>query len=312
MRRGIRAALPTGKNCFRQGKCLTMTDAMRPAQRPRRSVLYVPGSNEKALKKSRTLDADVLILDLEDSVSPHRKEEARHSVLRILESDGHPGKELVVRVNGIGTPWHAGDVAAMEASQPDGLLVPKVESPNEVHRLAEILDRSGSGSALWLMVESPRAIRRIHEIAEASDRTQALVFGTNDFVAEIGARHVEGRAPLLSALSAMVMAARAAGILALDGVFNDVSDASGFEAECIQSHDFGFDGKTLIHPSQIEPTNRIFSPSPDAVKEALEVIDAFEAASRHGSGVAVVNGRMVESLHVREAERILRLANSAR
>jgi citrate lyase subunit beta/citryl-CoA lyase len=286
-------------------------DMGRTTQQARRSALYVPGSNRRALEKAKSLNADVLILDLEDSVSPTRKDEARRAVLDSVALGDYPGKELVIRVNGIGTPWHTDDLSAVAASNPAGILVPKVESPGEVLMLSEILDRCGSSSSLWLMIETPRAIRYIYEIAEASVRTDALVFGTNDFVAELGARHVKGRAPLASALGTTVMAARASGIMAFDGVFNDVGDESGFEAECVQSRDFGFDGKTLIHPSQVEPTNSVFTPSAESVEEANEIIAAFEIASRAGSGVATAKGRMIEALHVREAERTLRLAGSA-
>lgn len=286
-----------------------MTDA---TLRPRRSVLYMPGANERALEKAKTLDVDALILDLEDSVSPDSKPEARDRVCAAARSGAYGHRELVIRTNGIDTQWHADDLAAASKAGPDGILVPKVNSAAEVQQIEAAMVAAGApdSTRIWAMIETPAAIAKVHEIAAASERLAVLVMGTNDLVSELRASHVPGRAPLLSALSQALLGAREAGKTILDGVYNDVRNAEGFEAECEQGRDFGFDGKTIIHPSQIDPTNRIFAPSVEAIEYAHSVIDAFRAATAEGKGVVTVNGRMVENLHVRDAERILALAET--
>jgi len=280
--------------------------------RPRRSVLYMPGANERALEKAKTLEVDALILDLEDSVSPDSKVEARDRVCAAAESGEYGYRELVIRTNGIGTEWHADDLAAASKAGPDGILVPKVNSAAEVRQIEAAMVEAGApeSTLIWAMIETPLAIRNIHEIAAASDRLAVLVMGTNDLVAELHASHVPGRAPMLTSLSLALLGAAEAGKAILDGVYNDVKNAEGFEAECEQGRDFGFDGKTIIHPSQIEPTNRIFAPSPEAIDHANKVITAFEEGTAAGKGVVTVNGRMIENLHVRDAERILAFSDA--
>jgi len=281
--------------------------------RPRRSVLYMPGANERALEKAKTLETDALILDLEDAVAPDAKEQARDRVCAAAASGEYGNREITIRINGLGTQWHDADLATVVAAKPAAIVVPKVNSADEVRELdAAITAASGADDlALWAMIETPEAIRNVASIATASERLTVLVMGTNDLVAELHAVHVPGRAPILTALSLSVLAARDAGKVILDGVYNDVKNAEGFEAECLQGRQFGFDGKTLIHPSQLEPANRLFAPSPSEVEHAQAVIAAFEEATTQGKGVATVNGKLIENLHVADAHRILAVAEAA-
>lgn len=282
------------------------------ALRPRRSVLYMPGANERALEKAKTLETDGLILDLEDAVAPDAKDEARERVTAAASSGEYGNREVTIRINGIGTQWHEADLKAAAAAKPDAIVVPKVNTADEVRQLdAAIGAAGGDGVALWAMIETPEAIRNASAIAAASDRLKVLVMGTNDLVAELHAVHVPGRAPILTALSLAVLAARDAGKVILDGVYNDVKNAEGFEAECLQGRQFGFDGKTLIHPSQLAPANTLFAPSPAEVEHAEAVIAAFDAAVAEGKGVATVNGKLIENLHVADAHRILAVARAA-
>lgn len=291
-----------------------MIDALQSQTglRPRRSVLYMPGANERAMEKAKTLNVDALILDLEDSVSPDSKADARDRVCAAARSGAYGHRELIIRTNGIDTTWHADDLTAASKAGPDGILIPKVNSADEVRQIEAAMIAAGApdSTRIWAMIETPTAISKVREIAAASDRLAVLVMGNNDLVAELHATHVPGRAPLLTSLSLALLGAAEAGKVILDGVYNDVKDATGFEAECEQGRDFGFAGKTIIHPSQIDPTNRIFAPSPEAIDHAREVIAAFEEAIAAGKGVVTVNGRMIENLHVRDAERILAFGQS--
>jgi citrate lyase subunit beta/citryl-CoA lyase len=275
--------------------------------RPRRSVLYMPGANERALEKAKGLAADALILDLEDAVAPDAKVEARDRVCAAVQSGEYGAKELTIRINGLGTEWHQADLAAAAAAGPHGVVVPKVNSADEVHALVAALDAAGAPAhtALWAMLETPRAVLHAAEIAQASPRLAVLVMGTNDLAKELHAQPVPGREPLRFGLQACLMAARLAGKVILDGVYNDVKDADGFRAECEQGRRFGFDGKTLIHPSQVEPCNEAFAPSEAEVASAREIIAAFDEATAAGRGVVTVNGRMIENLHVDDARRVL-------
>jgi citrate lyase subunit beta / citryl-CoA lyase len=273
--------------------------------RPRRSVLYLPGANERALEKAKTLPADALILDLEDAVAPDAKVAARERVCAAAASGDYGPREVAIRVNGIGTPWHAEDLAAAGRAGPAAVVVPKVGSAKDVHAIAAALPET---VRIWAMIETPAAVLHCAEIAAASERLTTLVLGTNDLASELRAEQVPGRAPLLGPLSMCVLAARATGKVILDGVYNDVRDADGFERECRQGKEFGFDGKTLIHPSQLEPCNRIFAPSAQDVDLARRTIDAYEDACRDGRGVATVDGRMIENMHVENARRTLDLA----
>lgn len=289
---------------------MTSNDAVL---RPRRSVLYMPGANERALEKAKTLETDGLILDLEDAVAPDAKESARERVCAAVASGAYGNREVTIRVNGLGTNWHDADLVAAVAASPAAIVVPKVNSAAEVRELDDKIAAAGGGReiALWAMIETPEAIRNVSEIASASDRLKVLVMGTNDLVAELHAVHVPGRAPILTALSLCVLAARDAGIEILDGVYNDVKNAEGFEAECLQGRQFGFDGKTLIHPSQLEPANRLFAPSVSELEHAEAVIAAFDEATAQGKGVATVNGKLIENLHVADAHRIIAVGRAA-
>ncbi len=275
------------------------------AYTPRRSVLYMPSSNERALEKAKTLPVDALIVDLEDAVAPDAKESARENACAAAASGEYGNREVTIRVNGIGTQWHEGDLAAAAAAGLQGIVVPKVGSADEVRSLVAALESAGAPehTRLWAMIETPEAIFNVREIAAASPRLAVLVMGTNDLVKELRADHVPGRGPLVTALQLSLLAARESGIAILDGVYNDVKDAEGFEAECVQGRDFGFDGKTLIHPGQVEVCNATFAPSDEAVAEARGILEAWEAGA--GSGVVTHNGRMIENLHVEIAQRVL-------
>ncbi len=284
---------------------------MAPTLRPRRSALYLPGNKPRALEKGRSLPADVLIFDLEDAVGPDAKADSRAAVCDAIASDGYGHREVVVRINGLDTEWHDDDLAAVAASAAHGVLVPKVESGEQVRGLAATLDKLDASEPLrlWVMIETPRSFLRAEEIASASDRLAALVIGTNDLVNDLHGLHVSGRAPVFPALSLAVLGARAAGKVILDGVFNDITDDGGFRAEAQQGREMGFDGKTLIHPSQIGPANELFGPSQQELADARKVVAAYEEARAAGTSVITVDGRMIESLHVRNAERIIALAD---
>ena len=285
-----------------------MTDELRP----RRSVLYMPGANERALEKAKGLDADALILDLEDAVAPDAKAEARDRVCALVADGAYGDREVAIRVNGLGTDWHEADIAAAAAAGPRAVVVPKVDSVDDVATLVAELEAGGAPdhTKLWAMVETPRAMLDAAAIAAASDRLTVLVMGTNDLAKELHAEHVPGRQPLLTGLGLCVLAARATGKVILDGVYNDVRDPEGFAAECLQGRQMGFDGKTLIHPSQIEPCNETWAPDPEAVEDARALIATFEEAVAEGRGVVTHNGRMIENLHVETARRTLAVADA--
>ncbi len=275
--------------------------------RPRRSVLYMPGANERALEKAQTIPADALILDLEDAVAPDAKPEARERVCAAATSGLYGAKEIAIRANGIGTEWHDADLAAIAEAGPDAVVVPKINRAAEVHQIEQALEAAGAPdrTRIWAMLETPIAMLSAHEIASSSERLAVLVMGTNDLAKELQAAHVPGRQPLLQGLGLCLLGARAAGKVILDGVYNDIKDEAGFLAECQQGQQLGFDGKTLIHPSQVDPCNATFAPSAEEVEKAGRVIAAFEEAEASGKGVVTVDGRMVENLHVEQARRTL-------
>jgi citrate lyase subunit beta / citryl-CoA lyase len=284
---------------------------MPPSLRPRRSALYLPGNNARALEKGKTLPADVLIFDLEDAVGPDAKTDSRGKVCDAASSGSYQPREIVVRVNGLGTDWHDDDLAAVASTAAHGVLVPKVGRGEQVRALVAALDRLGAPESmqLWVMMETPGAFLRAEEIASASDRLAGLVVGTNDLVNDLHVLHVPGRAPVVPGLALALLGARAAGKAILDGVFNNITDEAGFRAEAQQGREMGFDGKTLIHPSQISPANDAFGPSQEELADARKIVSAYEEAQAAGSSVITVDGRMVESLHVRGAQRILALAD---
>ena len=282
--------------------------------RPRRSCLYMPGANAKALEKAKTLAADVLLLDLEDSVAPEAKAEARAQVAATVKAGGYGKREVIVRCNALATPWGRDDIAAAGPAGPDGLLAPKVESAEEVRALDAAMTAAGfpAHATLWVMIETPRAILKLAEIAAAAKGTRLAVFvlGLNDLAKETRARAGANRAAFFAPLSLAVTAARAEGLTAIDGVYNDISDQAGFEAECRQGLEFGFDGKTLIHPSQIDACNAVFAPTPEEISRARAVIDAFALPENAGKGVIKVDGKMTELLHLEEAKRVVAVAEA--
>jgi citrate lyase subunit beta/citryl-CoA lyase len=273
----------------------------------------MPGANERALEKAKTIDADALILDLEDSVAPDAKAQGRENVVAAVKSGEYGHRELAIRVNSIGTEWHDDDIKAAAVAGPDAILVPKVESAEQVRQLVAALEAAGAPvrTQLWAMIETPRALLHAEEIAAAHDRLTVIVMGTNDIVNETYGLHVPGRNPVvLTALSWTLIAVRAAGKVVIDGVYNDVRNEEGFLAEARQGREMGFDGKTLIHPSQVEPANAAFSPSEADIERAQGLIAAFEEAKAAGAGVATYNNKLVEELHVRDANRILAFAEA--
>ena len=281
--------------------------------RPRRSVLYMPGANERALEKAKTIDADALILDLEDSVAPDSKTQGRANVVAAVESGEYGHRELAIRVNSLGTDWHDDDIKAAAAAGPDAILVPKVESAEQVRQLVAAIEAGGAPAhtQLWAMIETPRALLHAEEIAAAHERLAVIVMGTNDIVNETYGLHVPGRNPVvLASLSWTLLAVRAAGKVIIDGVYNDVKNEEGFAAEARQGREMGFDGKTLIHPAQVEPCNEAFSPSEADIERAQGLISTFEEAKSAGQGVVTFNNKMVEELHVRDAKRILAFAQA--
>jgi citrate lyase subunit beta / citryl-CoA lyase len=280
------------------------------AFRPRRSVLYMPSSNERALEKAKTIPCDGLILDLEDAVAPDAKVAAREAACAAADGGEYGAREVTIRVNGADTEWHRDDLAAACAAGPDAIVVPKVSSADAVLELAEAMAGFGAPdhTELWAMVETPAAMLHCEEIASASDRLTVLVMGTNDLAKELYAAHVPGRHPLLPGLGLALLAARATGKAILDGVYNDVQDNDGFLAECRQGREMGFDGKTLVHPGQVDGANAAYAPGEQEVEEARGLLQAW--ADGHGSGVVTYRGRMVESLHVESARRTLAIAES--
>jgi citrate lyase subunit beta / citryl-CoA lyase len=286
--------------------------------RPRRSALYMPGSNPRALEKAKTLAADVLILDLEDSVAPEAKETARVQVVQTVRAGGFGHREILIRINAMDTPWGAEDLTSAHAAGADGVLLPKVSEPDDLQTFVRRLETLGGGAPMgvWVMMETPRGILNAGAIAAAAiaprARLAGLVMGTNDLSKETRARIVPGRAPMRSWLMTCVAAARAYGLDILDGVYNDIADAEGFERECMEARDWGFDGKTLIHPSQIEPCNRVFSPTPAELDEARKILAAFALPENRDKGVIKVGGRMVERLHAEMARRIVAVADAGR
>ena len=284
--------------------------------RPRRSVLYMPGSNARALDKAKTLPVDGVILDLEDSVAPDAKESARQQVVDAVKAGGFGAREVFLRINGVDTPWHADDLSAAAHAAPDVILVPKISSSDTLELIGRRMLDMGTDhkTRVWAMIETPLAIFNILSIAAAArdseTRLAGFVMGTNDLAKDTRARLVQGRAPMLAWLSMCVAAARIHGIDILDGVYNDIGNADGFAKECAQGVEFGFDGKTLIHPSQIEPCNKAFSPSPVDVEHARKMIAAFDQPENKGKGVVSIDGRMVERLHADMARRTVAIAEA--
>tara|TARA_Y100001933_G_scaffold197343_1_gene197985 strand:+ start:2740 stop:3621 length:882 start_codon:yes stop_codon:yes gene_type:complete len=283
-----------------------MTDSAAKRLQPRRSVLYMPGANARALEKARSLACDAVIFDLEDAVAAEAKDEARANVVAALTEGGYGHRELIVRVNGLDTPWGADDVAAVAALPVNGVLFPKVESVSQLDAIVDALDAAGgAGVPVWIMIETPTGVLDVRALAAHTARLAVLVMGTSDLVKELRASHTESRSNLAFALQLCVLAARERGLDVLDGVHLDFRNQPAFEAACRQARDMGFDGKTLIHPSQIDVANATFGYDDAAVAHARRVLEAWEAATAAGKGVAVLDGKLVENLHAAEAERVL-------
>ena len=280
--------------------------------RPRRSVLYMPGSNAKALEKAKGLAADCLIFDLEDAVALEAKGAARFAVGEAVRAGGYGAREIIVRINGLGTPWAADDLAAVLPAGPDAVLFPKIDGGEDVRAARAAIRAHGGGADLpfWVMIETPKALLALREIAEAGQALglSGFVAGTNDLAKDLRVPATPDRAALQTALSLMVIAARAFGLAVLDGVHNSIEEKAEFLAQCRQGHQLGFDGKTLIHPSQIETANAVFSPAPEEIAWAQRVIAAFTAPEQAGRGVIKIDGKMAELLHFEEAKRVATLA----
>lgn len=282
--------------------------------RPRRSLLYMPGSNARALEKARTLPADGLILDLEDAVAPDAKELARGQVCDAVTAGGYGTRELLVRINGLETPWGHDDIKALAgvAHAIDAILIPKVSIAEDVQEAVAAFQASNTRTSVdfWIMTETPHSILNIREIAASHERLKGIVMGTSDLAKDTRVRHTPERLGFICALSLCVLAARANGLQIVDGVHLDLDDDEGLRNVCQQARDLGFDGKSLIHPKQIAPANDAFAPRPEEIESAREIIEAWETGQSEGKGVVVVRGRLVENLHVEEAKRTLELAEA--
>lgn len=285
---------------------------MPKSVRPRRSMLYMPGSNARALEKARALPADSLILDLEDAVAPDAKELARKQVCEAVAAGGFGMREIIIRVNALSTKWGYDDIAMASKSGANALLLPKVESADAIRHMESIMRANGAPESMtiWAMMETPRSILESQRIAESTPRMEGLVMGTSDLAKELDCAHTHERLPFMVSLGLCLLAARAAGLAILDGVYLDLNDEAGFEFACRQGHELGFDGKTLIHPKQVGPCNKVFTPRPEDVGWSRRIIEAHAAAAARGEGVVVVEGKLVENLHVESARRVVGMADA--
>ena len=275
---------------------------------PRRSVLYMPGSNARALEKAKSLPADGLILDLEDATAPDKKVEARDQVCAAVKAGGYGKRELIIRVNGLDTEWGADDVRAAAQVPCDAILLPKVETAAQIAELVSLMDGADPRTRIWCMIETPLGVLNAKEIASAHPWVSCFVMGTSDLTKDLHAQHTSMRLPMLTSLGICLLAARAYDLAILDGVYLDLDDADGFRGSCVQGLELGFDGKTLIHPKQVEPCNEVFAPSAEAVEHARRVIAAYEAAVAEGKNVVLVDGKLVENLHAEMARRLVEFA----
>lgn len=285
---------------------------MKASIRPRRSVLYMPGSNARAQEKAKNLPADGLILDLEDATAPDAKASARELVCQSVRDGGYGRRELIIRINSLESEWGKADLEAASKAGPDAILIPKVENAAQVKEVEHLMVKHGAPdkTTIMCMMETPRGILHAEEIADSSSRLSCLVMGTSDLTKDLHASHTSLRLPMLTSLGKCLLAARASGLAILDGVYLDLGDAEGFRASCVQGLELGFDGKTLIHPKQVEPCNEVFSPSKDEIDAARKIIAAYEQAEQQGQGVVLVDGKLVENLHVENARRLVALAEA--
>ena len=279
---------------------------------PYRSVLYMPGSRPRALEKARTLAADALILDLEDAVAPAEKPRARDLVGEAVEAGGYGARRLIVRINALDTEWGLEDLERTCAAGPDAILLPKVEKPAHILRLADLMEANGAPvrTRIWAMMETPRAMLNAPSVAGAHPRLEGFVMGTNDLVKDLGAAHTPDRTPLLASLGLCLLAARAEGLICVDGVYNAFQDQDGLRAACVQGRDMGFDGKTLIHPGQIDAANAAYTPPADEIARARKIMGVFDLPENANKGVVQLDGQMVERLHVEMAKRTIAIADA--
>jgi len=279
--------------------------------KPRRSVLYMPGANTRAMEKARDIDCDTIIFDLEDAVSPDAKVQAREQVLRAVDEGGYGYRELIVRANGLETPWGADDVAAFAAMNIDGMLFPKIDRVEQVEAIVSSLDAAGGqGTPVWLMIETPLGIIDLRAVGAASSRVEVLIMGTSDLVKELRAEHTDSRSNLTYALQRAVLVARSLGLDVLDGVHLDFRNLDSFREACLQGAQMGFDGKTLIHPGQVEIANEVFGLDASDIEHARAVLAVWHEALEAGKGVAVLDGQLVENLHAADAERAIAFADA--
>jgi len=268
----------------------------------------MPGSNARALEKAKSLPADGLILDLEDATAPDKKVEARDQVCAAVKAGGYGKRELIIRVNGLDTEWGADDVRAAAQVPCDAILLPKVETAAQIAELVSLMDGADPRTRIWCMIETPLGVLNAKEIASAHPWVSCFVMGTSDLTKDLHAQHTSMRLPMLTSLGICLLAARAYDLAILDGVYLDLDDADGFRGSCVQGLELGFDGKTLIHPKQVEPCNEVFAPSAEAVEHARRVIAAYEAAVAEGKNVVLVDGKLVENLHAEMARRLVEFA----
>ncbi|MBT6273198.1 MAG: CoA ester lyase [Chromatiales bacterium] len=287
-----------------------MHDATSNSLRPRRSVLYMPGINARAIAKARTLAADALILDLEDAVAPESKGEARDLIAATVKEGGFGNREVLIRVNGLDTPWSHDDLLMAGASAADGVVLPKIESADAIRLADQVLRTVGPGKALWAMVETPMAVMNVRDIASAGAPLVCLLLGTSDLAKEMRLSDQSATAGLIWSLSQSIVAARAYGLDVIDGVHLNIKDEEGFKSACHRGQAFGFDGKSLIHPTQIAMANETFGLSADEIEHAQTVVSAYETARAEGKGLAVLNGKLIEALHVEQAKRVLAVAQA--
>lgn len=285
---------------------------MNKAIRPHRSVLYMPGSNTRALEKGRTLAADALILDLEDAVAPNQKEDARANICAAISKGGYGKRELLIRVNGFQTEWGLADMIAAATSGAHGIVIPKVESAEAIRTAETILEEHGAPDhmGIWCMIETPFGVLNAERIAASGRRIAGFVMGTSDLAKDVHAAHTRDREPMLYSLSQCLLVARAYGITILDGVHLNLSDDEGFYHSCVHGRDLGFDGKTLIHPKTIDKANEVFAPSETEITWSHRIIEAFATAQSKGEGVVLVDGKLIENLHVENAKRTVALAEA--
>jgi len=287
-----------------------MTNVAKLVDRPRRSAMYTPGANVRALEKGREVPADILILDLEDGVSPESKRSARENILRVLDEGGYGAREIGVRINGVNSEWYEEDVEAIAGSSANMIVFPKVEMAENIENLVNLMEKKNAPSEMkiWCMIETARGVLNANMIAAAHEKVEALLIGSADLTKDLRAQHLKNRMPLITSIQLCILAARANGLTILDSPFFDLTDDEGFLDSCRQGREMGFDGKALLHPKTIDGANKIFGPSDQEIAWAGKIKAAHDAAVAEGKGVTLVDGQLIEALHVEEAQRLVRMA----